>query len=136
MKLYRKQLNSIEELEREKIKLRYQKVHLDQIRHESQMAQNGAAMPGLLGTIMDLAGNGDATNIAFQVGKMLMGGLGKKRRSKIQAAAHLPKQKSTGRKVVEDILWSYLLGKALRVSTNIFKDVIREKKRGRQLKRA
>jgi len=133
MKLYWKKLNGFEELQREKIKLRYQRRHLDKLHGAEASGRNKekTADRGLLHQVLNLAGGGDAASTAFEVGSMLIRMLGRKRRKKQVATyytAEFPKPKSTGRKILDDIFWSYVVGKAVRVSAAILKDSFQKKK--------
>ena len=133
MKLYRKKLNGLEELRREKIKLRYQKRHLDKLHsvHPVERDKSRPAGSGFLHTILDLAGDGNSTSSAIQIGSMLVNQLGKRRRKKQAAmytSAEFRKPKSTARIIFDDMFWSYVTGKAVRVSFGMLRDSLKKRK--------
>jgi hypothetical protein len=133
MKLYQKKLGGLEDLQHEKVKLLYQKRHLDKL-HEGNETDRDHRRPGeagILNSILSLAGGGNSAFNAVDIGSLLLKQLGKKRRKRREMAyeaAEFPKQKSTARKIVDDIFWSYVVGKAVRVSTGILKDSLKKKK--------
>lgn len=132
MKLYRKKLSGLDDLEREKIRLRYQELHLDEVNSgDRKHSAKGQENAGILNSLLDLAGSGNTTNNAIWVGSQLYNLLGKKRRNgkaAVHTAAEIPKQKSTAWKVFNDIFWSYVVGKAVRVSVGVLKDSLQKKK--------
>lgn len=132
MKLYRKQLNSLDELQREKIKLRYQRMHLDKLHEDIEEGRKETAgTPGLMGTLLELAMSSGGLDTAIQVGSQLMGRFRQKRRKRkleAQFGVHIPKQKSTTRKIAEDVLISYVVGKAVRMSIGLLRQNLKKKK--------
>lgn len=131
MKLYQKQLNNLDELQREKIRLRYQRMHLDKLHSETNEAKNGtAAGTGVLGTLLGLAGNSGGLDTAIEIGSHLVGQIRRKRQKRKMEAAFgaFPKPKSTSRKIAEDIFWSYLVGKAVRTSFGMLKETMKRRK--------
>lgn len=133
MKLYRKQLDGLDELQREKIKLRYQRMHLDKLHStpEDVVDSKGSGGNGIFGTIMSLVGENGGLEMAMQIGSGLFSRMKERRRERKyrkRALAGFPEPKSTTRKIAEDILWSYLVGKAIRVSVGILQQSVKKKK--------
>jgi len=123
MKLYRKKLGSLEELKREKIRLRYERLHtkssdLNPLAELGRGKVSGAAKAGILGTIMALVSAGSPLETAMAVGKPVLKML-RKRRSKareLRHAAGLSPKHSMFRKALTDIAVSYVIGKAVQMS--------------------
>ena len=123
MKLYRKSLNSLEELKREKIRLRYERMHtrssdLNPLSELGKSKINRSTQSGIMSTIMELVSSGSPLDTAMAVGKPLLS-LMRKRRNRareIRYAAGLPPKRSLVRKVLTDVAVSYIIGKAVQMS--------------------
>src|SRR5689334_20338009 len=92
MKLYRKKLDSLEALKREKIRLRYERRHtkssdLNPLAEVGRSKVSGAAKAGLLGTVMGLINSENYFQTAMVIGKPLLNML-RKRRNKARAAQY------------------------------------------------
>lgn len=136
MKLYRKKLNSLEALKREKIRLRYERRHtkpsdLNPLAEVGRSKVSGAAKAGLLGTIMDLINSENQFQTAMVIGKPLLNML-RRRRNKARAfrhAAGMPgKKNSFLKKLVKDVAVSYIIGKAVQMSVRGAQMYMRRKK--------
>ncbi len=151
MKLYPKSLNSMEALKREKIRLRYERMHT----HASDLNPlgagegrkhkiSGAAKEGMLGTVMELVGAKNNMQMAMAIGKPLFRML-RKRRAKAarregeyfagSGNSRAAKKPSLLKKALADVAVSYLMGKALQLSIRGFQLYFRRRKAKRIVRR-
>src|SRR5947209_5032556 len=110
MKLYSKQLNSVEELKREKIRLRYERKHtkasdLNPIA-EIGMKRKGSdsAFGNFLGMAMSLLGSGSGAETAMKAAPLVFKLLGKRKRKDDGKP-----RKSLLKKAVTDVLVAYAI---------------------------
>ena len=135
MKLYRKKLDSLEALKREKIRLRYERMHtsvsdLNPLAEVGRSKISGAAQSGILGTLMELASSKSQMQTAMAIGKPLLNMM-RKRKAKareIRYAAGLPKKGSVVKKVVTEIVVTYIIGKAVQMSVHGIQLYLRRRK--------
>lgn len=140
MRLYPKSLNSLEALKREKIRLRYERMHtrvsdlnpLDDIGSTRRRKKvSASAKSGIMSTIMELAGAKSNLQLALALGKPLLR-LFRRRRAEHRGdyLAWQPRRKSPSlvKKVLADIAVSYLMGKALQMSIKGFQLYFRRRK--------
>lgn len=136
MKLYRKKLNSLEALKREKIRLRYERRHtkssdLNPLAEVGRSKVSGAAKTGLLGTLMGLANSQNHFQTAITIGKPLLNMLRKHRNKahEVRYAAGMPHKKSSFlKKMVKEIAVSYIIGKAVQMSAQGIRMYLRRRK--------
>ena len=144
MKLYPKTLNSLEALKREKIRLRYERMHtrasdLNPLAGSDRTKKkiSGTAKEGIIGTVMELAGAKNNLQMALAIGKPLLRMIGR-RRAKLadrrsEYFASMPgcrsaKKPSILRKVLADVAVSYLMGKAVQMSIRGLQLYFRQRK--------
>ena len=142
MKMYRKKLNSLEELQREKIRLRYERRHLqaEDLNPLPEWGRNkisGAATSGLLGTLIALVSSDSKMQTALALGKPIWNALRKRRPKKrqIRYAAGLPREKSVAKKIITEIAVNYLIGKAVQLSVKGIRSFVKRKKKAKKLER-
>ena len=135
MKLYRKQLGSLEELKREKIRLKYARMHtkasdLNPLTEIGGSKVSGVAKAGLLGFAMELLSSKSNMQTALTLGKPLLKILGKSRARKrdIRKAAGIPQRDSLLKRVVKDIAVNYFIGKAMLMSVRALQLYMRRRK--------
>ena len=135
MKMYRKQLNSLEELQREKIRLRYERKRLqaEDLNPLPEWGKNkisGAAKSGLLGTVIALVTSDSKMQTALALGKPILNALSKRKAKKrqIRYAAGLPREKSVAKKIITEIAVNYLIGKAVQLSVKGIRSLVKRKK--------
>ncbi len=121
MKLYNKKLNSLEQLHRERVLLRYRR-RQSQIGDLNPLAELGrskvtpAAQDGLMGFALELLGSGSRLEMAMAVGKPLLKLLRKRRgRQPVYGQPAKPRP-SRLKKVFKGILITFLVGKAVQMS--------------------
>jgi hypothetical protein len=122
MKLYRKKLDSVEALKREKIRLRYERRHtnasdLNPLAEMGHTKVSSSAKEGLFGTLMELFSATNNLQLVAALGKPLLRAV-KKRRAKSDALwlnMGKPKKKSFLKKIVTEIAVSYAIGKAVQM---------------------
>ena len=141
MKLYRKKLDSLEALKREKIRLRYKEMRtkesdLNPLTEIGRSKLSGSAKAGILGTLMELVSSKSQLQTALAIGKPVLKVL-RKRRAKKQAIRYtsgLPKKKSVVKKVVTEIAVHYIIGKAVQMSVNGIRLYMRRRKAKKSLR--
>lgn len=121
MKLYNKKLNSLEQLHREKVLLRYRrrqtdKADLNPLTELGRGKVTPAAKEGLLGTVMQLAGAGSSLELAMALGKPLLGLLRKRKRMKTQPVYRDDPKPSKVKKVIQGIVLTFVIGKAVQMA--------------------
>ena len=135
MKLYRKRLDSLEALKREKIRLRYERRHtnvadLNPLSEMGRSKLSGSAKTGALGFLMELASSGSNLQTALTVSKPILQLL-RKRKAKtheISRAAGLPPKKSIVKKAITEIAVGYIIGKAIQMAVRGVQQYIRRRK--------
>lgn len=126
MKLYRKKLDSLEALKREKIRLRYERMHtkasdLNPLAEMGGKTGSTVATTGLLGTLAGLFAAKNNMQIAMAVGKPLLKAL-RKRHAKHEAAyvasalSYKKKKSSLLKRLVTEIAVNYAIGKVVQLS--------------------
>ena len=135
MKMYRKKLSSLEELRREKIRLRYERRHLqpkdlNPFSEWGGSKMSAAAGSGLLGTILGFATSHSKWDTALAIGKPLLKALGRRRKRKqyVHYASVAPRKKSTAKRIITDIAVTYLIGKAVQLSVKGIRSFAKRKK--------
>lgn len=135
MKLYRKKLDSLEALKREKIRLKYELQHskasdLNPLTELGRSKISNKAKSGLLGTIMALASSQSQWQTAMALGKPLLNLLSRRRAKarEIRYVSGLPRKKSFGKKIITDIAVSYIIGKAVQMSVHGIQLFLKRKK--------
>ena len=139
MKLYRKKLNSVEELKRECLRLKYEqrrgdaKDFLPKIESASPQNKGG----GLLGIALELLDAQTPMQAALSVASPLMGMINGKRK---KAKAAKPDEPSVVRKiagkVIKDIVVTYLTGKAVQLTAKGIRSFLKQKKKKKMAARA
>jgi hypothetical protein len=140
MKLYPKKLGSLEALKREKIRLRYERMHtkasdLNPIAEIGRSKISGSAKSGIMGTLMALMTSTSQMQTAIALGGPLLRMLGKRRAKARERryAAGLPKKKSIVKKVFTEIAVAFIIGKAFQVSVEAVR-LYRRRKREKRLR--
>jgi hypothetical protein len=135
MKLYRKQLGSLEELKREKIRLKYARMHtkasdLNPLTEIGGSKVSGAAKAGVLGFAMELLSSKSNVQTALALSKPLLKILrsSRARKKEIRRAAGLPQKDSLVKRVVKDVAVNYFIGKALQMSVRAVQLYMRRRK--------
>ncbi len=133
MKLYAKKLDSLEALKREKIRLRYERRHskasdLNPISEIGGNKSSGVAKTGLLATVLALASSRSQLDTFMTVGRPLWRMISK-RRAKAEAryAAAVQQKPSFAKRLITDVVVSYIIGKALQVSVQGLRVYLRRK---------
>lgn len=131
MKLYRKQLNNVDELKRECIRLNYKKKHAGPLDlfGNSPSAEGGkkkvgddtGQSSGIMSTALSLMGGGSALQTVLSIAGPVLGRMGKSKTPK----------KILGN-IAKDVLVSYITGKGIQV---IFKIVSRQLKKRKEARR-
>jgi hypothetical protein len=135
MKLYRKKLNSLEELRREKIRLRYERRHTDTsdlfpISEIGGSKMSEKAKAGLFGTIIELFSARNDLQTALALSRPVLNMLRKRRSKKaaLRAEMGLPKKDSFFKKVALEFLTAYLIGKGVQVGIHAVQLIIKKRK--------
>jgi hypothetical protein len=123
MKLYRKKLDSVEALKREKIRLRYERRHTktDDLNPLAEMGRSkvsGSARDGIVGTVVELFTASNNLQMAWAIARPVMKAMGKRRRKKQQmweGAGH-KKKKSFFKRLVVELAVGYAIGKAVQMT--------------------
>lgn len=139
MKLYSKKLNSLEELRREKIRLRYERRHTDTsdlfpISEIGGSKMSEKAKAGLFGTVIELFSARSDLQTAVALSRPILNMLRKSRAKKaaLRAEMGLPKKKSFFKKVTMEIITTYLIGKAVQVGIHGVQLIIKRQKQAKQ----
>jgi hypothetical protein len=134
MKLYRKQLNSVEELRRECIRLNYQKKHagpLDLLgkntsdNKKNKAVQESGSSSGIVSTALSLMSGGSTLQTVLSIAGPLLGKMGKSGGPK----------KIAGR-IIRDVLIAYAAGKGLQILFRIVSRQMKKKKEQRLLEKS
>jgi hypothetical protein len=135
MKLYRKKLDSVEALKREKIRLRYERRHtksddLNPLKEIGRGKVSGSAKEGFFGTAMELFNASSNIQMAWALAKPLMRAMGKRKKKKqaLWEASGRPKKKSFIKKVVTEVATGYVIGKAVQMTVLGLQMLIRRRK--------
>jgi hypothetical protein len=123
MKLYNKKLNSLEQLQREKVLLRYRRRQskvedLNPLTEMGKTKVTPAAQDGLMGFALNLMGSGSKLETAMTIGKPLLKLLKSRSRKKVQRA-YYAEEKPVGskiKKIVQGIVITFVIGKAVQMS--------------------
>ena len=142
MKIYRKSLGSLEELKREKIRLRYERRHtnsadLNPLAELGRHKVSDKAKDGLMGMAMELFSAKSNMQTAMAIGKPLLKML-RQRSAKKQAAryaAGMPKKPSISRRVAVEVATGYLLGKGVQMAYRGVQMFIKRRKAARLKKK-
>lgn len=136
MKAYRKELNNLEDLRRERIRLkaelRYSSAgdFLNPFSKTSESKSFRKSKVGLLGTIGEVLGAENQLQTAIAIGKPLLKMLGKQRKKTSPALLKSKDKKdSILLGIAKEILTGYLLGKAVQLSFKGIKSLIQKKKK-------
>src|SRR4051812_36112538 len=123
MRLYRKKLDSLEALKREKIRLRYERKHtkatdLNPLAEVGGSKISGAAQAGMLGTLMKLFAAKNNLQLAMALSGPVLKAFKKRRSNKYERWAEegRPRKKSFLKKLVADVAVSYIIGKAVQMT--------------------
>jgi hypothetical protein len=140
MKLYRKQLNSLEALRREKIRLRFEQKHTkpDDLNPLSEIGIGklpGIAKVGLLGFVAELLSSKSNVQTAFTLSKPLVKILKSRsaKKREMRRIAGLPEKESVIKKVVKEIAVNYFIGKAMQMAVRGIQLYMRRRKVSRTL---
>lgn len=123
MKLYPKQLNSLEELKRECIRLNYEKKQsgladlLPGRGNKSHQSEGNSGSSGIVGTAMSLISGGSAIETVFALIGPVTGMLKKNKQPK----------KIMG-KIAKDLIVSYVLGKGIQLTAKGVRKYLRKRK--------
>jgi hypothetical protein len=137
MKLYRKKLESVEALKREKIRLRYERRHtktsdLNPLSEMGHGKVSRSAKDGIVGTVMELFTASNNLQMAFAVAKPILRAMGKSRRKK-QAmwegyGQPRKKKKSFLKRFVVEVAVGYIIGKAIQMTVLGAKMLLKRRK--------
>ena len=135
MKLYRKKLDSLEALKREKIRLKYERMHsktsdLNPLAEVGGNKMPGIAKVGVLGMAMELLNSKSHVHTAFTLSKPLLKMLRNRRAKKraIQKAAGVPHKAYILTRAIKEVAVGYLTGKAVQMAVNGLKMYMRKRK--------
>lgn len=138
MKAYRKELNSLEDLRRERIRLKAELKHsssgdfLNPFSKTPGKKVTSRAKEGFWGTVGDLVSADSRLQTAIAVGKPLLKMLGKRR--KASGPNFIPARHRANSALVsiaKEIITGYLLGKSVQLSFRGIKALIRKNKKRR-----
>ena len=127
--LYRKKLNSIEELKREKIRLRYERMHtktsdLNPIAEMGKKKKGGdVAASNFLSLALSLLSAKNSSERVMKIAPFLMKRLNKRKKSKDGKAG-----KSMIARLTGEVLTSYLVGKTILVSASLLTGYIKKRR--------
>ncbi len=137
MKLYKKKLDSVEALKREKIRLRYERRNtkvsdLNPLAEMGRSKVSSTAKEGLLATVMELVGAKSNAQMAFAIAKPLVKAV-RKGRSRKQAlreewSVSKPKKNSFLKKLVTEIAVGYVTGKAMMMAVHGVRLILKRRK--------
>ncbi len=141
MKLYRKKLDSVEALKREKIRLRYERRHtkasdLNPLAKAGRSKVTAVAKEGLMGTVMELFSAKNNLQLALALAKPLFNTMRKRRASKRalyeewNAVQYKGKKRKPYflKKLVQEIAVGYATGKAVLMTVRGIQLILRRRK--------
>jgi hypothetical protein len=139
MKLYSKKLNSMEELRREKIRLRYERRNtntsdLFPVSEIGGSRLSDKAKSGLFGTMIELFSARNDLQTAMALSRPVMNMLRKRRNKKaaLRAEMGLPKKKSFFKRLAMEVLVNYAIGKAVQVTIHGVQLIVKRQKQKKQ----
>lgn len=145
MKLYPRKLNSVEELKREQLRLKFEKLHtkasdLMPIKELSRGSKSAGTSNKLLNTALGLMNSKSSMQQAMLLAGPVLSLLrGKKKSRKYRHSDddndRHPKKKGFLKKAVTEIVVGYLIGKAVQVGVHAVRLLIRKRKHKKQRER-
>lgn len=139
MKLYRKQLHSVDDLRRECIRLNYKKKHAGPLDlfgsgdNKRKVDKDTAPAPGIMGAALSLVGGGPMLQTALSLAGPIISRMGKSRKPET-VKRNMPK-KILG-SIVKDVLVSYITGKGIQVIVKVLSKQIKKRREAKRFEKA